>query len=111
MLFVGMLAVMRRTPAKFGPLSQVLLVTPHVSALEPWTSKKSLPRSIEDGANSCAAVGTFYYQYVGKNPTDAGIGELLKYSTTSDTWSTGNAFAGHAVSADRDIEALRKPSG
>ena len=76
-----------QTPSKFDP--QVLLVTPHVSALEPWTSKKSLPRSIADGANSCAAAGTFYYQYVGKNPTDAGMGELLKYSTTSDTWATG----------------------
>ncbi len=87
------------------------VVTPHVSAQEPWTSKKSLPRSIADGANSCAAAGPFYYQVVGKNPTDTGLGELQKYSTASDSWATGNAFAGYTASADRDIEALLKLSG
>jgi hypothetical protein len=71
---------------------QALLFAPLSEAQEPWTSKKALPRPIADCANSCAAYGTFYYQYEGYAPPGNGAGKLLKYSTTADTWTTGNAL-------------------
>ena len=73
---------------------QALLFAPLSEAQEPWTSKKALPRPIADCANSCAAYGTFYYQYEGYSPAGPSIpaGRLLKYSTTADTWTTGNAL-------------------
>ncbi len=71
---------------------QALLFAPLSEAQEPWTSKKALPRPIADCANSCAAYGTFYYQYEGYSPATNQAGRLLKYSTTADTWTTGNAF-------------------
>ena len=70
---------------------QALLFAPLSEAQEPWTSKKALPLPIADCANSCAAYGTFYYQYEGYSPPGNGPGRLLKYSTTADTWTTGNA--------------------
>ena len=71
---------------------QALLFAPLSEAQEPWTSKKALPLPIADCANSCAAYGTFYYQYEGYSPATNGAGRLLKYSTTADTWTTGNAL-------------------
>ena len=78
------------------PGLQALLFAPLSKAQEPWTSKKALPRAIADCANSCAAYGTFYYQYEGYSPPSSPAanpaGRLLKYSTTADTWATGNAL-------------------
>ena len=81
------------------PGLQALLFAPLSEAQEPWTSKKALPLPIADCANSCAAYGTFYYQYEGYAPATDHAGRLLKYSTTADTWATGNAFLSQILPA------------
>ena len=68
----------------------MLAFTPRVIGVEPWASKNSLPLPIADCANSCAAYGTFYYQWAGYSPSGDN-GYLLKYSTIGDTWATRNA--------------------
>ena len=85
---------------------QALLFAPLSEAQEPWTSKKALPRPIAECSNSCAAYGTFYYQYEGYSPVPT-AGKLLKYSTTADTWTTGNARPiGSRSSLARFVSAL-----
>ena len=71
---------------------QVLLFAPRAGALETWTTKKALPLAIVESANSCAAYGTFYYQYEGYNSAGSSAGRLQKYSSLMDTWASGTAL-------------------
>jgi hypothetical protein len=57
-------------------------------AFEPWTTKRRLPVDVSDGEYSCAAVGTYYYQYAG-SPSTASGGAMVKYATATDVWATG----------------------
>ena len=41
-----------------------------------------------DCAYSCAAVGTYYYQYAGW-PSTASGGAMVKYAAATDVWATG----------------------
>ena len=74
-------AVTTPAPTTYAP-------TPVTSvALEPWTTKRSLPSVVDDGAYSCAAVGAYYYQYAGYLTTSGGA--MVKYATATDVWATG----------------------
>jgi hypothetical protein len=64
------------------------LFAPTSVAFEPWTTKRSLPVDVHDCAYSCAAVGTYYYQYAGW-PSTASGGAMVKYATATDVWATG----------------------
>ncbi len=67
------------------------LLAPRVSAQEPWTTKKFMPRGNEDGQNSCIGFGDMYYNIHGSPPANAG--ELSKYNTLADAWTTGKCLA------------------
>jgi hypothetical protein len=63
--------------------------SPTSVALEPWSTKRSLPAASSDGAYTCAGVGVHYYHFIGNAPTVSG----LKYATATDAWTTGTRVA------------------
>ena len=67
------------------------LLVPRVSAQEPWTTKKFMPRGNEDCQNSCIGFGDMYYNIHGSPAANAG--ELSKYNTLADAWTTGKGHA------------------
>jgi hypothetical protein len=67
------------------------LLVPRVGAQEPWTTKKFMPRGTEDCQNSCIGFGDMFYNIHGSPPANAG--ELSKYNTLADAWTTGKCLA------------------
>ena len=66
-----------------------VLLAPRVSGQEPWTTKKFMPKGAEDLQNACAGFDHFYYMYHG-TPSTSNAGEVSKYATLTDVWTTGN---------------------
>ena len=66
-------------------------LSPRVSAQEPWTTKKFMPRGNEDSEDSCVGFGDMYYNIHGWPAANAG--ELSKYNTLADAWTTGKCLA------------------
>ena len=85
----------RRQRAGSAAFAAVLLaaalLVPRVSAQEPWTTKKFMPRGNEDTQNSCIGFGDMYYNIHGSPPANGG--ELSKYNTLADAWTTGECLA------------------
>ena len=71
-----------------GPTScSAVGVLTAATCAEPWTTKRAMPRAAEDLRNACAGFGDMYYMYHGT--PYANTGELSKYATLSDVWTTG----------------------
>jgi hypothetical protein len=67
------------------------LLVPRVGAQEPWTTKMFMPRGNEDCQNSCVGFGDMFYNIHGRPSINAG--ELSKYNTLADAWTTGECLA------------------